>query len=326
MGCYYLILALKKYIGRKNKNGRMKKIWSNKKIMLALLIVSSITFIAGAPVADDKTLLEQMIAAFPSAVVSPEEQQASKQSLDNVWTEVEKLAENNPEDSLYMSGTIRLYDDGDENGIKETQHFSLHQQGDNQWFTLDSFARIQMGPNLLMIDHVEREIVSQQFSDKVDSVKEALNILEPQKLKELLEKNGTTAEITKKDGLTILTINPGTMDQVNEYNIFYDSAYQIKKFTLSYSSVPYQDLFENYDDKKKDNMAMDSIVDDTKLGDSANIDDLELNITEYVVEYTIDKKEKTSNINFFDNAFFKVGEKGDLKFKGKLINYKKVKY
>jgi hypothetical protein len=304
----------------------MKKIWSNKKIMLALLFVSSIAFIAGIPVADEKTLLEQMMAAFPSTEVSPEEQQVAKQSLDNVWDEVEKLSVNNAEDSLSMSGTIRLYDDGDENGIKEMQHFNLQQQGENQWFTLDSFARIQIGPNLLMIDHVEREIVSQLISGKIDSVKEALNILEPQKLKELLEKNGTTAAITKKDGLTRLTINPGTLDQVNEYNIFYDSAYQIKKFTLSYSSVPYQDFLENYDDKKKDDTAIDSLVEDTKLGDSANIDDLELNITEYVVEYNIDKNEKASSINFFDNAFFKVAENGDIKFKGKLINYKKVKY
>ena len=304
----------------------MKKIFSNKKIMLAVLIVSSITFIAGVPLVDEKTLLEQMIAAFPSAEVSKEEQEASKESLDNVWDEVEKLSQNNAEDSLSMSGTIRLYDDGDENGIKETQHFNLQQQGDNQWFTLDSFARIQMGNNLLMIDHVEKEIVSQMLSDKIDSLKEAINILEPQKLKEMLEKNGTTATITKKDGLTQLTINPGTMDQVNEYNIFYDSAYQIKKFTLSYSSVPYQDFLENTDDKKVDDMPMDSVVDNTKLGDSANIDDLELNITEYVVEYTIDKKEKISSINFFDNSFFKVAENGDIRFKGKLINYKKVQY
>jgi hypothetical protein len=302
----------------------MKKIWSNKKLMGALLVVSSLVFIAGAPVVDDKTLLDQMLSAYPSSEVSPEEQAASKVSLDNVWSEIEKLSENGDGDTLTMSGTIRLYDEGDAKGIREMQRFTLQQQGENQWFTLDSFARIQMGNSLLLIDHEEREVVSQIITDKVDSLKQAISILEPQKLKELLEKNGTTASITKKDGLTILTINPGNEDQVNEYNIFYDSAYQIKKFNLSYSSVPYQNYNENFNSKEQE--AIDTTMETTKVGDSVNLDDLEINITEYVIEYTIDKKENTSSINFWDNSFYKMNEKGDLTFKGKLVNYKKVKY
>lgn len=301
----------------------MKKIFSDKRRTVIVLVLCALIFIAGVPLTDDKTALQQLIAAFPTAVVSEAEQKISKQSLDSVWDELEKLSENNKEDSVSMSGTIRLYDNADAAGIKEMQHFTLDQQGDNQWFTLDSFVRIQMGPNLLMIDHIEREIVS-QFSGKTDSLKQALGLSDPRKIKELLEKNGTLAELSKQNGLTVLTITPGTADPVNEYNIYYDSAYQIKKFTLSYTNVPYQDFLE--DNKENEDSLLVSTVDNTKFGDSLNLDDTEINITEYVVEYIIKKQDKRSTVNFFDNSYYKVSESGDLNFKGKLLNYKKVKY
>lgn len=305
----------------------MKKIFRNKKFLFALLAVSSIGFVAGIPLSDDKTILEQIIAAFPSGEADKPKQQEAKKSLDDVWAEVEKLAANNGEDSLTLAGKIRLYDNADEDGIREQQNFLLQQAGDDQWFRLDSFERVQLGHNLLLIDHLEKEIVSQN-SGQADSLFTAYKMMDPQKLKEILIKDGTTAEINQQEGYKVLNIKPGTMDAVNEYNIFYDpSSYEIKKIRMSYTSNPYQDYLENYKDPSPQKQeALQEPKVERNTSDTVNVDDIEMNITEYVIEFEITRKEKRCAVNFLDNDHYTINNSSEAIFKGKWANYKKVEY
>lgn len=308
----------------------MKKIFSKRKVLAVALLISAAAFIAGVPLADDKTVLEQIRAAFPSGDAEKPKQQEAKKSLDEVWEEMQKLSEHNGEDTVTLSGKIKLYDNADDNGIKEEQHFLLQQAGDNQWFALDSFVRIQMSHNMLLIDHAEKEIVT-QYTGQTDSLYAALRMMDPQKLKGLLVKDGTTASIRKEGAYKVLNIQPGTMDAVNEYNIFYDTAtYEIHKISLSYTSTPYQDYMEDYKEpglsQKRDSALPEKISPPRNATDSVNDNDIEMNITEYVIEYEIDKKEKKCAVNFLDNNLFKVNGASEVTFKGKLAGYKKVEY
>src|SRR5436190_14367103 len=121
----------------------MKKIFKNKKLLYFLLPVLALAFIAGVPVGDNKTLLEQLIAAFPSGEANSAQQEKSKKSIDDVWQEIQKISEHNGEDTVTITGKIRLFDNLDDEGIKEQQGFIVKQAGSNQWFHLDSFDRVQ---------------------------------------------------------------------------------------------------------------------------------------------------------------------------------------
>ena len=305
----------------------MKKIFRNKKFLFALLAISSVAFIAGVPLSDEKTVLDQIIAAFPSGEADEPKQQEAKKSLDDVWAEIEKLSANNGEDSITLAGKIRLYDNADDDGIREQQNFLLQQAGDDQWFRLDSFERVQLGHHLLLVDHLEKEIVS-QYSGQADSLYTAFKMLDPQKLKEVLIKDGTTAEISQQGEYKILNIKPGTIDAVNEYNIFYDpSSYEIKKIRMSYTSSPYQDYMENYKDavpQKQDSIQEATVEKNTS--DTVNVNDIEMNITEYVIEFEITRKEKRCAVNFVDNDNYKINASSEAIFKGRWASYKKIQY
>jgi hypothetical protein len=301
----------------------MKKIFSKKRILYILLPVLALAFIAGVPVNDDKTLLEELIAAFPSAEADAEQQEKAQQSLDEVWAEIEKLSEQNGADSQMLSGKVALYDNLDDNGVKEQQRFTMQQAGDNQWFHLDSFDRVQYEQALFMIDHTDREITV-QMPGAVDSMMNEMKMMDPAKFKKMLVKDGTTAEITRNGAEKTLTINPGLMDAVNRYEIVYDSlSYRVKKFRIYYTSIPYQNYFENEPGPKNpvDNAEAEKADAAAPESDEPDID---ADITEYVLEFEIDQVTKGCDMIFTDNIFFKVDEAGELTFTGKFSKYKKT--
>lgn len=310
----------------------MKKIFNNRKFLLTVLLLSSAAFIAGVPLNENKTVLEQIIESFPSGEADKAKQEEAKRSMnDELWAEIEKISAANADDSLTMEGKIRLYDDLDDNGIKEEEHFVLHQVGDNQWLRLDSFERVQVEHTLFMVDHQEKEIAIQP-SGAIDSVYAAFRIMDPVKFRELLVKDGTTIDISHEGALNVLNVKPGSMDAVNEYHIFYDAAtYEIKKIRLAYTSFPYQDYLENYQEKentsKKDSVQQvaDPVI-PGNAADSVNSDDIEMNITQYVLEFDISRKEKKCDFNFFDNVLYGTSRSGDVTFRGKLAGYKKIQY
>lgn len=301
----------------------MKKIFSKKRVLYILLPVMALGFIAGVPVNDDKTLLQELIAAFPSAEADEEQQEKAQQSLDEVWGELEKLSEMNGADSMMLTGKVALFDNLDDNGVKEQQPFTMQQAGDNQWFHLDSFDRVQVEQTLFMFDHTDREITV-QHPGAVDSMMNAMKMMDASKFKKMLVKDGTTAEITRNGAEKTLTLNPGLMDAVNRYEIVYDSlSYRVKKFRIYYTSIPYQNYFEN--DASPQNPAVKPEAAGQEA-ESADPDepDIDADITEYVLEFTITQVVKGCDIKFTDNVFFRVDESGDLTFTGKYLKYKKT--
>ena len=302
----------------------MRKLNKSKKLLYLLLPVMALGFIAGVPIQDDKTLLEELIAAFPSGEADQQQQEKSRKSLDDVWDELQKISEHNGSDSAMMSGKISLYDNLDDAGIREQQNFLLEQAGINQWFHLDSFDRIQYDQTLILIDHPEKEI-SIQPPGAVDTLLNALKMMDPKKFREMLIKDGTTAEIIKSGAQNTLTINPGTMDAVNRYDLVYDTAtYVIKKFRLYYTSIPYQDYLENDRPAAKPDSDLTKVKPQEDLPDTAESDEIEANITEYVLEFEFDKSEKRCDLNFLDNVFYKINDAGEVLFTGKLGKYKKI--
>lgn len=301
----------------------MKKILSKKRVLYILLPVMALAFIAGVPVNDDKTILQELIAAFPSAEADEEQQEKAKQSLDEVWGEIEKLSKENGADSQMLKGKVSLYDNLDDNGVKEQQPFTMQQAGDNQWFHLDSFDRVQFENHLFVIDHTEKEITV-QLPGAVDSMMNAMKMIDASEFKKMLVKDGTTAEITRNGAEKTLTINPGLMDAVNRYEVVYDSlTYQVRKFRIYYTSVPYQNYFENDPAPRTPEPEKQQEQASPGSGDSEE-PDIDADITEYVLEFEISQLIKGCDIKFTDNIFYKVNDAGDLLFTGKCSKYKKI--
>lgn len=307
----------------------MKQPVKRRKILVVLLPVLALAFIAGVPVDENKTVLEHLIAAFPSGEADEAQQERSQQSLDDAWEEIQKISANNSEDSVMITGEISLFDNLDDQGIKEQQHFIVKQAGDDQWFHLDSFDRIQYDQTLFLIDHMEKEIVVQP-TGAADSLMAAFKMMDPKKLKKMLVKDGATAEINREGGEKILTIIPGLMDAVNRYDIVYDTAtYAIVKFRIYYTSIPYQDYLENDMNAGKEHKPGDGGSRRDDAGSDGNeesdADEIDANITEYVVEFEISRKEKGCDMNFQDNVFYIINKTGEVSFNGKLGQYKKSK-
>ena len=302
----------------------MRKLIKSKKFLYILLPVLAFSLIAGVPIGDDKTLLEKLIAAFPSGKVDKEQQEKSRKSLDDIREELQKISEHNGGDSAMISGKIRLFDNLDDAGIREQQNFILKQAGDNQWFHLDSFDRIQYDQTLFLIDHPEKEIII-QLPGVTDSLLNTIKMMDPQKFKEMLIMDGITAEINKTGAQKTLTISPGTMDAVNRYDLVYDTAtYVIKKFRIYYTSVPYQDYLENYTNPRKPESVLTKPETQEEIADTAGNDGIEANITEYMLEFEIEKSEKKCDMNFRDNIFYRINDAGEVLFTGKLGKYKKT--
>lgn len=304
----------------------MKRKTGYKKLLLLALPVLALAFIAGVPVSDDKTVLEQIIAAFPSGEADKEQQEKAKESLEDVWAELQKIAAGNNSDSVTMSGNIRLFDNLFDEGIKEQQAFTLQQAGENMWFHLDSLDRVQIGQTSFMIDHPEKEITL-QLPTGTDSMIKALQMMDPEKLKELLIKDGTTAGLTREGAFKMLTINPGMMDAVNRYDILYDSSsYEIKKFRIYYTSQPYQDYQEANaaGENRKEKPKPATVTDPGQESEAETEDEMEMNITEYVLEFEIQSSQKKCNLDFRQNQYYRISTEGDVKFYGKPGNYKKT--
>ncbi|MBI5372837.1 MAG: hypothetical protein HZA79_12515 [Sphingobacteriales bacterium] len=293
----------------------MRTPFNYKRLLLILLPVLALAFIAGVPVSDDKTVLEQIIAAFPSGEADPKQQEEANDSLKDIWAEMQKLAAHNNSDSISMSGRIRLYDNLFEEGIQEQQAFTLEQAGENQWFHLDSFDRIQLAGTYFLVDHPEKEITI-QMPGAADSMVKALQMMDPEKMKKILIKDGTTAELSTGDGHKILSINPGMMDAVNRYDIIYDSStYEIKKFRIYYTNTPYQDYRETGGQPEK------TPEDPARTEEE---EDMEMNVTEYVLEFEIQSSQKKCGLDFLQNSFYRVSPEGDVIFTGRLAGYKKT--
>ncbi len=305
----------------------MTKFFKSKKFLYILLPVVALAFIAGVPINDDKTLLDQLIAAFPSGEADAAQQEKSRESLDDAWEEMQKISEHNGGDSVMLAGKIRLFDNLDDEGIREQQNFLMKQAGENQWFHLDSFDRVQYNQTLFMIDHAEKEIVI-KLPGVTDSLMNALKMMDPKKFKEMLIKDGTIAEVTKTGAQKTLTINPGLMDAVNRYDIVYDTTtYEIKKFRIYYTSVPYQDYLENdIKPATPEKPGTEPTSDPAQSEGTADGDEIEANITEYVLEFEIDKAERKCDMNFLDNSFYKINNAGEVVFTGKLVKYKKTQF
>ena len=304
----------------------MKKTFMRKKIIYIVLPVLALVFIAGVPINEDRTLLEELIAAFPSGKVDATQQEESRKSLDEVWDDVQKISANNGEDTVSLSGKIRLSDNLDEAGIKEEQRFMIKQAGSNQWFHLDSFDRVQYDQTLFLINHFEKEIIVQP-SGITDSLMSAIQMMDPKKFREMLIQNGTTADISVNGSEKTLTISPGTMDMVNRYEIVYDTgSYQIRILRIYYTSIPYQQYLENDNRLPETRKTIEvSTNEQTDEATDPNEVEVEANITEYMLEFEIDKKEKKCDMNFLDNHFYTIKNGEDIVFAGKLAKYKKVR-
>jgi hypothetical protein len=302
----------------------MKKIFNKKRILYLLLPVVALAFIAGVPIDDDKTLLQQLIAAFPSGEADEAQQERSQKSLDDVWDEIQKISANNGEDTVMLTGKIRLVDNADEEGIKEQQNFIIKQAGNNQWFHLDSFDRVQFEETLFMINHTEKEIVIQP-SGVADSMMNALKMMDPKQFKKLLVKDGTIAEISVSGTEKTLTITPGLMDAVNRYEIIYDATtYQVKKFRIYYTSIPYQNYLENDRAAVAEKQAEETEA-SPQTEEGSDPEAIEADITEYMLEFEIDRKEKGCDMDFLDNVFYKIQDNVEVIFVGKLEGYKKIR-
>lgn len=297
----------------------MKEIFGTKKNVFIILLLLSAAITAQVAVNNKQTIDDKPASA-------EEKEKHPIPPGEDVWKEIEKISDSNDADSFTISGKIKLYDNLDEEGIQEQQDFLMQQQGENQRFRLDQFERIKMGHTLLLIDHTVKEITVQE-SSYADSVLADIKILSPKKMKKLLEKDGTIIEITTQGSFKVLKIKPGSMDAVNEYNIFYDPvSYEINKIRLSYTSFPYQDFLDG-EDNRLQQVSVDELnpVAGNNNDESNTEPEIEMNITEYVLEFEFMNRERKSTFNFSNNEMFKVIS-GEMNFKEKLADYKVTTY
>jgi hypothetical protein len=296
------------------------------------MICSAGLIIAGIPVYDKKTIWQHLTSE--KSLIKADKGEAlneeDKPIDEEVWAEIHKISDANGSDIMTLSGKVSLYDNLNEEGVKEKQNFTLMQSGDNYWMKLDSFERVKINHDLLLIDHEEKEIVS-QMTQSIDSVFDGLKVMSSKKLKEMLIKDGTTASVKQEGPYKVLNVVPGNIDAVNEYFIFYDPvSYVIKKIRVAYTSFPYENYMENDISRNEVNQTQASA--DSKINNiseeekSDEDEEMEVNVTEYVIEFDFIKNEKVCNANLFDNELYKVEKSGSITFKGKLAKYTKNNY
>lgn len=296
----------------------MKTIVTSKSILLSILLLLSAALIARVPIYHQKTILSHILSSFDKGHEDLEESPHGVPSVsDEVWRELKKISEHNTLDSSTITGTVRLYDNLNDEGIKEMLPFTFRQQDKNQWFHLDVLDRIQLGNTVVVVDHQEKEVTLQSTA-YADSIVATMRLLSFENIKRLLLQDGLSATIRSEGALRVLNMKPGLMDAVNEYHIFYDSLdYLIQKITFSYTSQPYEDFVEDSSkagrQQKNISTAPDSIT--------TPIDpEIEMNITEYVIELDFAKKEHYCHVNFYENPLFKVVN-GSLQLKERIRDY-----
>ena len=76
---------------------------------------------------------------------------------------------------------------------------------------------------------------------------------------------------------------------------------------------------------QKQDPVQEAVV-EKNTSDTVNVNDIEMNITEYVIEFEITRKEKRCAVDFIDNDHYTINASSEAIFKGKWANYKKVQY
>src|SRR5689334_11224507 len=134
----------------------MIRILKHKKLLFAALSAVIISLVAWLPVYGRKSIFQYMINFIPGERQMPEAKKelpnepAGKLWKDEVWQEIEKITAGNQEDTLTLEGKIRLYDNLDDAGIREQQHFILQRTGEDQRFSLEIFENIHVGHQLVL--------------------------------------------------------------------------------------------------------------------------------------------------------------------------------
>jgi hypothetical protein len=282
------------------------------KLLTVILLLSSVAIVAQVPLSDNHTVWQHLFGKQKQEI--SEAGFRADPVLTEAMKELRQIGEAFSADSLSMSGYVKLYDNLDDKGIKESQNFTWQKAGINQHFKIDSIEKILLGNRYLFIDHKEKEIISSDNS--IDSVVKAMQLLSLEKVVDLIGKDGTTARFDKNKELKVLYIEPGSHDDVNEYAFYYDPfTYALKKFTVSYTSTPFEDeiLTDNTEAP---------VTEAKPAGTEEKEDDgaIELNLTEYIVEYNFQRLEKNCRFSFSDNELFKKGN-NELLFKGKIATY-----
>jgi hypothetical protein len=293
----------------------MKKLFNNKRNVFILLLLLSAAIMAQMTVRNKVNIDEGLSVS--------EEKDMPLPPADDVWKEIEKLSDKNDMDSFTITGKVKLYDNLDEEGIHEQQDFLMEQEGENQWFRLEMFERIKTGHSFVLIDHSQKEVVVQD-NRYADSVLTNMKVLSPKEMKKMLQKDGTAIELLTEGNMKVLNIKPGLMDAVNEYHIFYDPAsYEIKKIRLSYTSFPYQDMLGYDEDNRQQGVGNRPVEEDSDEDNQGP--EIEMNITEYVLEFEFLSKERKTTFNFLNNELFRVVS-DEISFKQKLADYKVTAY
>jgi hypothetical protein len=286
------------------------------KLITAILMLSSVVIVAQVPLSDKRTVWQHVFGKQKQkAEAAPPKKDPI---LAEALGELRKISEAFSADSLTLSGSIKLYDNLDEKGIHESQNFIWQKAGSNQYFKIDSIEKILLQNRFLFIDHREKEIISSE--SKLDSVLKSMQLISPEKVLDLLGKDGTTARFASEDHLKVLYIEPGSRDEANEYVFYYDpNTYVLRKFSVSYTSAPFEDEI----------IVDNQVASDTKqvAGEEKMDDDdaVEVNLTEYIVEYNFQRLDKNCRFDFSNNEVFRK-ENGELAFKGKISSYNLVEF
>lgn len=313
----------------------MQNIFNNKKIIYALAGVLIVGFAFAIPVYKHKTTAQHIAAIFNNNKVYNEipkldlEDDAEIEGLpiEEAWTEIEKLKlYDDSEDSITISGTIQFYDNWNEKGIKDKQKFTFQQAGNYQILTIDSFDRVQLPNKMVMIDHIQK-VIEIQNAKKQDSIVATLKTMDKKGLKNMLSKDGVRAKIEMEGDVKVLHIYPSNADAINTYSIYYNpTTYEIKKYAMSYNNFPYEE--DNNDSELSEDsiaIAQQGINDNILNNDKSELD-IASAMTEYVVEYTIEKQQKKCSFNFANNTLFSIDNKAIVKFKSSLKNYEKDEF
>lgn len=314
----------------------MKNKFLNKRALLIILLIGSVGFITAVPIFDHKTVLRHITESFGkkentkmSDVDEPEPKPAP--ITEEIWKELFLIADANAGDVMTMSGKLLLYDNLDDKGVRETENFTMYQSGPNHWLKLDSFERVQMAKQLILIDHMEKEVVHQEVPLPSEFGK-AFQFLDRENLKKSLMKDGTEIDMATEGSAKVLHIRPGMKDAVNEYHIYYDpNTYVISRLKIDYTSFPYEGYESGGDsgdilDEQSDNAMAETKQETEAVDEKPDEDDaIEVDLTEYSIEFQFNKIENKCPVNFTDNSYFSFNENTkEVTLKKSLTGYKKV--
>jgi hypothetical protein len=280
----------------------------NKKILIAgILLLATTAVLAWVPVYNGQSVFGLLAGQTRNGEMPAPQENEKAADFSAMWKELEKIEAANGTDSVLLTGTVRLYDNLDDHGVKEEQRFAFDGIAGNEHLKLESFERIKLGETYFLIDH-EEPLITIQEMQATDSISSALKMMNTKQFRKMVEKDGGKAEIITEGPLKKIVFEPGNRDAVNRYVISYDPVtFEIRNLSVSYTNVPYESLVNMDTD---DDAASSGEEDDEK-----NV----INVTEYILEFRFDKKDKT-RFDFTDNPLYTLKE-GKVVFKGKLAGY-----